>query len=200
MPTNIKAIETMYKGYRFRSRLEARWAVFFETAGFNWEYEPQGFVVLGQPYLPDFRIHGNGSKGLWEVGIEIKPSGWEPDDTDMQKFAGLSHEFGEFLLITGNPWPDDYSAVLLSHDDTGSISFTSCKIGKCPCCGDLLTIAVDRFGAVPDEGPFVGKSRKARQQIAQLTEGTASNGFEAARSARFEHGETPPGKRGGHHA
>jgi hypothetical protein len=26
----IKAIETRYKGYRFRSRLEARWAVRFE--------------------------------------------------------------------------------------------------------------------------------------------------------------------------
>jgi len=26
----IKAIETQYRGYRFRSRLEARWAVFFD--------------------------------------------------------------------------------------------------------------------------------------------------------------------------
>jgi hypothetical protein len=29
--TEIKAIETSYKGYRFRSRLEARWAVFFDA-------------------------------------------------------------------------------------------------------------------------------------------------------------------------
>ena len=28
--SDIKAIETYYKGYRFRSRLEARWAVFFD--------------------------------------------------------------------------------------------------------------------------------------------------------------------------
>jgi hypothetical protein len=28
---SAKAIETHYKGYRFRSRLEARWAVFFDT-------------------------------------------------------------------------------------------------------------------------------------------------------------------------
>lgn len=26
----IKAIDTIYKGYKFRSRLEARWAVFFD--------------------------------------------------------------------------------------------------------------------------------------------------------------------------
>ena len=39
----IKAIETTYKGYRFRSRLEARWAVFFETLGIRWKYENEGY-------------------------------------------------------------------------------------------------------------------------------------------------------------
>ena len=42
---NIKPIETIYKGYRFRSRLEARWAVFFDALGIEYEYEP-GRVVL----------------------------------------------------------------------------------------------------------------------------------------------------------
>lgn len=32
----IKAIETRYAGCR-RSRLEARWAVVFDTLGFAWE-------------------------------------------------------------------------------------------------------------------------------------------------------------------
>lgn len=51
----IKAIETQYKGYRFRSRLEARWAVFFDALGIEWEYEPEGYD-LGEAgwYLPDF--------------------------------------------------------------------------------------------------------------------------------------------------
>lgn len=39
----IMPIETAYKGYRFRSRLEARWAVFFDALGFDWQYEPEGF-------------------------------------------------------------------------------------------------------------------------------------------------------------
>ena len=39
----IHAIETRYAGCRFRSRLESRWAVFFDTLGIKWEYEPQGF-------------------------------------------------------------------------------------------------------------------------------------------------------------
>lgn len=41
----IQAIETSYKGCRFRSRLEARYAVFFDALGIEWQYEPQGFEI-----------------------------------------------------------------------------------------------------------------------------------------------------------
>lgn len=53
----IKAIETYYNGYRFRSRLEARWAVFFDALNVRYEYEVQGFQ-LGDKifYLPDFYL------------------------------------------------------------------------------------------------------------------------------------------------
>lgn len=64
MSSNPKAIQTRYKGYRFRSRLEARWAVFFDHLGIEWQYEPEGYDLseyaewfLGQKvglYLPDF--------------------------------------------------------------------------------------------------------------------------------------------------
>ena len=50
----IKAIETEYNDYRFRSRLEARWAVFFDALGIKYEYEKEGFDVNGTWYLPDF--------------------------------------------------------------------------------------------------------------------------------------------------
>jgi hypothetical protein len=40
---SIAAIETRYGGCRFRSRLEARWAVFFDDLGIPWEYESQGW-------------------------------------------------------------------------------------------------------------------------------------------------------------
>jgi hypothetical protein len=39
----ITSKETKDKGDRFRSRLEARWAVFFDTLGLKWWYEPEGF-------------------------------------------------------------------------------------------------------------------------------------------------------------
>ncbi|WBP92179.1 PDDEXK family nuclease [Kitasatospora cathayae] len=54
--TTIQPIETRYAGHHFRSRLEARWAVFFDAIGITWEYEPQGYTVGldRRPYLPDF--------------------------------------------------------------------------------------------------------------------------------------------------
>ena len=66
MNTSKKAIETHYKGCRFRSRLEARWAVFFDALGIEWLYEPEGFEVTipynaagdtaTYRYLPDFYL------------------------------------------------------------------------------------------------------------------------------------------------
>jgi hypothetical protein len=39
-----------YNGYRFRSRLEARWAVFFDELGVAYRYEPEGFELGGTRY------------------------------------------------------------------------------------------------------------------------------------------------------
>jgi hypothetical protein len=64
----IEAIQTVYRGYRFRSRLEARWAVFFDALTLTWQYEPEGFVLPdGRGYLPDFHVNDIG----W---LEIKPT------------------------------------------------------------------------------------------------------------------------------
>ena len=56
---DIQAIETIWAGDRFRSRLEAKWAVFLNTAGIRYIYEPDGFYELGDhgdQYLPDFYL------------------------------------------------------------------------------------------------------------------------------------------------
>jgi hypothetical protein len=48
-----------------RSRLEARWAAFFDLCEWNWDYEPD----LGLPgWIPDFAIYGKHT-----VLVEIKP-------------------------------------------------------------------------------------------------------------------------------
>jgi len=45
--TPVRPIETKYAGPLFRSRTEARWAVFFDAAGIEWQYEHEGFNVNG---------------------------------------------------------------------------------------------------------------------------------------------------------
>lgn len=51
----MRSIETKYHGLTFRSRLEARWAMFFDAVGIEFVYEPEGYVLSdGTKYLPDF--------------------------------------------------------------------------------------------------------------------------------------------------
>lgn len=50
--SELQAIPTRYRGTQFRSRLEARWAAFFDLVGWSWNYEP--FDLLG--YVPDFIV------------------------------------------------------------------------------------------------------------------------------------------------
>jgi hypothetical protein len=64
------AIETEHKGIIFRSRLEARWAHFFDAVGWAWVYEP--FDANG--YIPDFLL-----TGPLPVLVEVKPAANEPE-------------------------------------------------------------------------------------------------------------------------
>lgn len=92
----IKAIETVYKGFKFRSRLEARYAVFFDALGISWEYEPEGFELSdGTKYLPDFRLP-NFSGGIW---VEVKYTGG--DFSKAIQFANDSEEW--VMLCEGTP-------------------------------------------------------------------------------------------------
>lgn len=61
----IKAIPTKYAGQQFRSRLEAKWAAFFDAVGWEWEYEP----IDLNGYIPDFIVTPNAEPVL----IEVKP-------------------------------------------------------------------------------------------------------------------------------
>ncbi len=94
----VRPIETRYKGYRFRSRLEARWAVFFDQAGIRYDYEPEGFALpSGAAYLPDFYLPGLG------VYVEIKPSLLIPY-RGLAKLVEFAHAGGhKLLLIAGSP-------------------------------------------------------------------------------------------------
>lgn len=90
-----RAIETEYNGYRFRSRLEARWAVFFDALGVRYEYEPEGFDLGdGVWYLPDFYLP-DVNEGIY---IEVKG---KMDDCSYRKIEAFWHSIGTPLYILG---------------------------------------------------------------------------------------------------
>lgn len=102
-----RAIETRYKGYRFRSRLEARWAVYFDSLGLQWEYEPDGFELSsGERYLPDFKVRAPRA-WLW---FEVK--GAAPAAEDIERMRCLTDDTGADALIVSGPIGDHVVTAL----------------------------------------------------------------------------------------
>ena len=120
MTDSIKPIETCWNGYRFRSRLEARWAVFFTDLGLKWEYEPEGFQLPSGWYLPDFKVQYPGrdpSETHWEW-FEVKGDLRTVTDQEWNKLVEFDKEYG-LLVLDGTPALRMYNraAVLCGAQD-----------------------------------------------------------------------------------
>lgn len=105
----LKAIDTSYAGHRFRSRTEARWAVFLDALGVAWTYEEEGFELPSGRYLPDFWLPD--LKG-W---IEVK--GKAPTREERAKLAELIDGSGHSAaIVTGPPSPSKADALFRCMD------------------------------------------------------------------------------------
>jgi len=183
--SDIKAIETRYKGYRFRSRLEARWAVFFDTLGIEWRYEVEGFDVNGRPYLPDFFLPALG------IYVEVKANAQAAEPhTDL--FSGFSETVAPLMVVVDLPF--EKFGRLYSMDAT---------------CGSGGNADFDALLDVVDGAPvvlFVSEAHSdCRTLYSPSYEVITAKAFpchkdmhpsrlwwrarEAAKSARFEYGE-----------
>ena len=109
----IKAIDTEYKGYRFRSRLEARWAVYFDSLNIKWEYEVEGFKFKdGTKYLPDFWLP---KMNMW---AEVKAK--ELNEEEERKVKNLvKNTHKNCLLLIGTPERKAYWAICVDIDICG---------------------------------------------------------------------------------
>jgi hypothetical protein len=77
----MKARPTKYGGFTFRSRLEARWAAFFDACGWQWDYEPAEF----DGWVPDFLLKTKKQR-TW---VEVKPIAFTGDqDRDRELLHG----------------------------------------------------------------------------------------------------------------
>lgn len=185
----MKAIQTKYKGYRFRSRLEARWAVFLDQLGISWEYEKEGIELSnGQRYLPDFwvpcpRYHSTES-GYW---LEIK--GTEPTESERRKSFTLAKDTGHVALLVYGSLTNDHF-----HD------YSFCPVRE---NGSIIDVRVcNSKEAQPIPAPIKDPSDQSfgdHLSIAmRFWRGQKSEVFNqlvfekavyAVRAARFEHGE-----------
>lgn len=177
----IKAIETRYKDYRFRSRLEARWAVFFDALGIEWEYEKEGYDLDGEWYLPDFWLP-NIQGGCW---IEIK--GREHSESEAKKAILLAYGTGRAVLMFDQPIvvPIDSADASRAQcwwpcESGGAIGCPNFAWHECYSCGkvDLLPVGL-WMCCRKQEYSLCTHNPKIREAYAK------------AMSARFEHGERP---------
>jgi hypothetical protein len=104
--SELKAIETHYGGYRFRSRLEARWAVFLDSIRETWQYEREGYSLPSGAYLPDFWLP------RLKLHLEIKADA--PTKIELKLCE-------ELFSMDGNPiaiaWGLPFRSVPVRHPD-----------------------------------------------------------------------------------
>ena len=159
---NYTAIETAYAGCRFRSRIEARWAVFLDTLGIGWQYEPQGFDLPSGRYLPDFLIElGDGF--WWEV--KGQPPSRRECDLGRELFAATK----QFVYIAHGDIPRDGDEIS-RIENVGSETRVR------------WFIHAGQIGFIPVTG-YWGPEEKGVNHLRLV------DAYTAARSARFEHGE-----------
>ena len=171
----MKIIETKFDGHRFRSRTEARWAVFFKTAGIEYEYERAGLVLDGKPYLPDFWLP---KMKLW---LEVKGADPTPEEYKLCELLAAATGYGVMLAV-GAPEPKEQIHWYPPKPDY----MDGCR----------YYIADDRrndneFWLMSDDpsGFSIGPEYGPNHMKEPLVHSASKAGYEAAKAARFEHGE-----------
>lgn len=202
---SIKPIETRYNGYRFRSRLEARWAVFFDAVGMPYEYEPEGFVLDdGTTYLPDFYLP------WFNAYVEIKRKNLSDDELECARdkcFSLFCDHNVITLLCKGDPLDMDMEICCDCYDRSidHDVPWTDVAIfmegtywhglddeGKHAIYGNgkhRISIAVGK-NTDRDVAVFPYKDVFALSSLYEYRS-TLQGCRLKSRMARFEHGETP---------
>jgi hypothetical protein len=119
----MKALETEYSEILFRSRLEARWAILFDTLKLEWVYEPECFILSNnQKYTPDFYIK------KYDLYIEIKPTfEWIENQYHLNRYK----LFEKKLLVLSGDFPNFNENYLFDNEIEGNnIGVIFCPFSK----------------------------------------------------------------------
>lgn len=136
---SFHGIPTMYRGVRFRSRAEARWASVFDALSWPWAYEP----IDLDGYVPDFLIE-------WATPllVEVKGIGSIDDARDLAvSKIEASGWGGEALVVCStiddigatNPRLGLHGERDMSPDGLGWL-WDSARLFRCLNCGELSVL------------------------------------------------------------
>lgn len=202
----IKPIETEYAGHRFRSRLEARWAVAFDLLCLQWRYEAEGYDLDGVRYLPDFHLPVVAA-GVGGGGCHVEVKG-ELDHDSLDKLVRLAGTVGPVLLVhdlprSGTKGPHFIlfrrARVLMGPDEVIAVRASLFQ----PVPG-VLTVEPFGWPSLPlpvvSDHILLGNLHRwclgdpdlslfERQHVVDV-QPVIAQAFDAARQARFEHGES----------
>ena len=103
----IKAKPTTYKGIRFRSKSEARFACMLDYADMSWQYEPP-VSIAGMEWSPDFAVRVGLDYGgiVFDCLVEYKPS--EPTE----EYATWWRDNALQTLDAHISWPDKNGCIV----------------------------------------------------------------------------------------
>lgn len=182
----MKAIETKYRGYRFRSRTEAKWAVFFTTLKFRWEYEPEGFQLSsGHWYLPDFKFVLPNDV-VWFAEVKYAEHEQFEGET-VDKCRALARDTGaNVVLLNGLPEPRIYNAVGPKLEGNSFCGVFFQDYDPFIHVADDYWFGRAEFDTTSGTSRFEYDERALRKSFG----GLYLEALQAARSARFEFGES----------
>ena len=187
----IKSIDTIYKDFKFRSRLEARWAIFFDELGLLWEYEKEGFEVDGLKYLPDFCLPA------LDCQIEVKgdmPGYLEKlkavklclvSKKDVHIFVGEPYEGESYssLTFSGHSLPPERISEMLEDPQEYAVDWFSTE-------GFVSDAAPIYFWIESDKVALrQGQISKEEWAMHNIVPGKLRKAYVDARQARFEFGD-----------
>jgi len=133
--SEITAKPTWYKGVQFKSRLEARWAVFFDEMGIKYIYEPRPVQLkYGIRYLPDFLLTNVVVRGDNSGFIYAEVKGRDRYDDIPYIERAKIEAFAEYekIIILGNI-PEEVYKCFNDHFSDGMFNYRFIDGDSYPC-------------------------------------------------------------------
>ena len=147
MSGTIKAIETRYAGYRFRSRLEARWAVFFDTLGLKWQYEPEGYELDPDIISEWEQAEVNRLRYLMKAGTERYNDQGDALITQLKECSDELKTHGKYL-------PDFYIPAFKAYVEIKGTDPTPLEIARVAVLGAQMGATSVITEGCPNEEPM----------------------------------------------